>query len=59
MHKRLAIPLLGLVVFMAGCSKAGRQDRKANLSPAEKLRIATRSGQQLEAAEMAKEAAEL
>ena len=58
MHKRLAIALLGVVLFMACCSKARRPDRKANLSNAEKLRIATQSEQQPEAAEIAKEAAE-
>ena len=59
MHKRLLIPLLGLVVLLAGCGKAGKQDRQARITPAEKLRIATQSGQHLEATEMAREAAEL
>jgi hypothetical protein len=58
MHRKLVIPLLGLILSLAGCSRAVRPDRRATLSPAEKLRIATQSGQNLEATEMAKEAAE-
>src|SRR6266702_3253791 len=56
--RRGVIPLLGFVLFLPGCSKVGKQERRASISPAEKLRIATQSGEHLAATEMAKEAAE-
>ena len=59
MRKKLVIPLLGVVLVLTGCGKAGKLDRRASLSPAEKLRIATQGGQHLDATEMAKDAAEL
>jgi hypothetical protein len=59
MDRRLLAAIVGLLLSVAGCSRAGKQDRRAALSPADKLRIATQSGRHLEATEMAKEAEEL
>ena len=61
MSKRLTITLGCIVLCLAGCSKTGKQNQQARVKVplAEKLRIATRDGQQLEATEMANEAREL
>src|SRR5271165_3233635 len=53
MHKRNLIPLLCLIVAEVACGN------RAAISPAQKLRLATRDGQHLEVVEMAKEMGEL
>lgn len=57
MYRRPVVSLTCAILFLAGCGSIGK--KKAQISPAEKLKIASQGDEPLHVAEMAKEAAEL